>query len=151
MWTELKWEKMPLKFFHTPLNSPPSSPIYGFQLVSSAPLVTRVSTREYTNTIGFTGGYIKRLFIYFTIHKDIYKYIYIYIYIYIYRMRLFSLYSENNECSYSHWQLRHACTHNPTEWDNGNSYRAGRRVRTRDRLLANEIMPSDVAMRPQWK
>ena len=26
---------------------------------------------------------------------------------------------------------------------------AGRRVRTRDRLLANEIMLSDVAMRPQ--
>ena len=26
---------------------------------------------------------------------------------YLLRMRLFSLYSENNECSYSHWQLRH--------------------------------------------
>ena len=26
---------------------------------------------------------------------------------------------------------------------------SGRRVRTRDRLLANEIMPSDVATRPQ--
>ena len=38
------------------LNSPPSSPIYGFQPVSSAPLLTRVSTREYTNTIGFTGA-----------------------------------------------------------------------------------------------
>ena len=32
------------------------SPIYGFQPVISAPLVTRVSTREYTNTIGFTGA-----------------------------------------------------------------------------------------------
>ena len=50
--------------FHTPLNSPPSSPIYGFQPVTSAPLVTRVSTQEYTNTNGFTGGYIKRLFTY---------------------------------------------------------------------------------------
>ena len=43
--------------FHTPLNSPPSSPIYGFQPVSSAKVVTRMSTREYTNTIGFTGLY----------------------------------------------------------------------------------------------
>ena len=51
-------------------------------------------------------------------------------------MRLFSLYSENNKKSYSHWQLRTP---------------SGRRVRTRDRLLANEIMPSDVATRPQWK
>ena len=48
---------------YPPLNSSPSSPMYGFQPISSAPLVTRMSTREYTNTIGFT-GYIKHLFTY---------------------------------------------------------------------------------------
>ena len=45
----------PILSFIARLNSPPSSPIYGFQPVSSAPLVTRESTREYTNNIGFTG------------------------------------------------------------------------------------------------
>ena len=39
-----------------PLNSPPSSPIYGFHPVSSAPFTTRARTREYTNTIGFAGA-----------------------------------------------------------------------------------------------
>ena len=42
--------------FIPPLNSTPSSSIYGFQPVSFAPLVTRVSSREYTDTIGFTGA-----------------------------------------------------------------------------------------------
>ena len=51
-------QKDTYSLFHTPLNSPPSSPIYGFQPVSSAPLATRMSTREYTNTIGFTNGAI---------------------------------------------------------------------------------------------
>ena len=55
-------QNTPILSFIPPLNSPPSSPIYSFQSVSSAPLVTRVSTREYTNTIGFTGLY--KAFIY---------------------------------------------------------------------------------------
>ena len=58
-----------------PLNSQPSSPINGFQPVSSAPLVTRLSTREYTNTIGFMG--LCKAFIYLL------TLLYIYIYIYI--------------------------------------------------------------------
>ena len=50
------------------MDAPSSSPIY--QPVSSAPLVTRVSTREYTNTIGFKGLY--KAFIYFTIYFQFY-------------------------------------------------------------------------------
>ena len=49
-------QNTPILSFIPPLNSPRSSPIYGFQSISSASLVTRVSTREYTNTIGFTGA-----------------------------------------------------------------------------------------------
>ena len=55
-------QNTPILSFIPHLNSPHSSPIYGFQPVSSAPLVTRVRTREYTNTIGFTRLY--RAFIY---------------------------------------------------------------------------------------
>ena len=47
-------QNTPLLSFILPLNLPPSAPIYGFQPVSSAQLVTRVRTREYTNTIGLT-------------------------------------------------------------------------------------------------
>ena len=49
-------------------------------------------------------------------------------------MRLFSLFSENNK--------KVILTDNYAT-------PSGRRVRTRDRLLANEIMRSDVATRPQ--
>ena len=49
-------QNTPILSFIPHLNSPPSSPIYDFQPVSSIPLVTRVSTREYTNTIGYTGA-----------------------------------------------------------------------------------------------
>ena len=52
-----------------------------------------------------------------------------------FRMRLFSLYSENNK-------KKVILTDNYAT-------PSGRRVRTRDRLLANEIMPSDVATRSQ--